>query len=305
MIRLAGAAADGYVAVLRQLLAVARPGVHYPDARRLDAHLSFLGPAGSRGVHEALELDAATGLPTLGELLRVRADRDLADGFLREHGDRLPAKAAYYRALAGVEVLPTSAVLVRLRRRERQRARFEVVHDRIEADGARLVRTTVQLEQRGVKHVGLERGDLSAPTETFRRVVERWAGVDAELAFLLLAELPGVRVDEVVRGEIGPLSFAGVDAPPLLAPVFARIPGAFVLHLALERAGVEVAEDRCRDPFARLYRDALGPEARAQVDARRLALGYHVAKERRLVCTPSAEEAVREAVGRAVVVRSR
>ncbi|MBI2892742.1 MAG: hypothetical protein HYY06_04270 [Deltaproteobacteria bacterium] len=307
-IRLAGEHAASYVTVLRRLVAIARPGSHYPDPRRIDAHLSFLGPAGSREVHDELEIDGTTGLPTLREMLRVRADRDLAASFLREHAEALPAKAVYYRALADADVCPASSLDVRLRSRRRSLARFEVVHDRLDAASGWFLRYTAQIEQKGGGHVDLRRGDLSAPTERFRNAFERVAGADAEVALLLLSELDGVKVEEVVRGQIGPCHFAGIEAPPLIEDVVGTVPGAFVLHLALERAGPGVLRDLCRDPFGRLYRDALGSRARAEIEARREALGYRVSKERRLICTPSADAPLRRALDRAgtpLVVRSR
>lgn len=308
--RLEGARADGYVAVLRHLLGVARPGAHFVDARRLDAQLSFLGPAGSRGVHASVDVDDVTGLPTLRELLRVRADRDLAAGFLAEHGERLPAKAAYYGALAEAEILPTTAVAVRLvGAGAKGAARFEVVHDRLDAAAGMWLRYTVWLELRGADLVKLERGDLSVPTERFTHVVMRHAGADAELTLLLLAELDGVTVREVVRGQVGPLSFDGVAAVPApIADALRVAGGGFVLHLAVERAGVGVSEDRCRDPWARMYREALGEDNRRTVEERREALGYRVAKDRRLACTPGVEAELVKALAKAgtkLVVRSR
>ncbi len=309
MLQLTGEAADGYVAVLRKLLAVARPGAQFPDARGLDAQLSFLGPAGSRGVRGVVDVDPASGLPSVRELLRVRADRELADAFLKEHAAALPEKAIYYRALAAVGIPAASSLDVRLRGRDRAGARFEVVHDRLDAASGCVVRFTMQLTASG-KHVGLARGDLSEPTARFKAVVEKYAGADAELALLLLAEQDGVRVREVVRGQIGPLHFAGLSSPPvpsLVAAVLAAAPGAFVLHLALERAGTDVSEENNRDPFAIGYRDSLGPDARAGVERRRADLGYKVARERRLYCTPSAEIVLAAALARAgakLVVRS-
>lgn len=306
-IRLEGEHAASYVAVLRRLLTIARPGAHYPDPRRIDAHLGFFGPAGSRGAYEDLEIDGATGLPTLRELLRVRADRDLAAAFLREHAEKLPAKAEYYRGLVDAELFPTSSLEVRLRARRRSLARFEVVHDRLDAASGWFLRYTAHIEQKGGRHVGLRRGDLSEPTERFRNAMERNAGADAEVALLLLSELDGVTVEEVVRGQIGPCHFAGIDAPAMIEDVVETVPGAFVLHLALERAGPCVARDLCRDPFGRLYRDALGSRARAEVEARREALGYRVSKERRLICTPSADAPLRRVLERAgtpLVIRS-
>ncbi len=307
-VRLAGERADSYVSVLRRLLGVARPGAQFPDARRVEAHLSFLGPAGSRGIVDGIDVDPETGMPTLRELLRVRADRDLAAGFLVEHAEALPAKAVYYRALAGAEIMPTSALEVRLRGATKRAARFEVIHDRLDAAAGCFLRYTSHLEQRGEGHVSLRRGDLSVPTERFRALAMRYANADAEVAFLLFSELEDVRVTEVARGQIGPLHFGGIAAPALIEEALAACPGGFVLHTALERAALDVSEDRCRDPFARLYRDVLGADTRAAVEERRARLGYRVSKDRRLACTPALEAPLVAALARAgtrLVVRSR
>jgi hypothetical protein len=203
--------------------------------------------------------------------------------------------------------MPTSSLEVRLRSVTRRSASFEVVHDRLDAATGCFVRYTVRLEQRGGGLIALRRGDLSEPTERFRTVAERYASADAEVTFLLFAELPDVTVSEVVRGQIGPFHFGGVTAPPVIEQALAEAPGGFVLHLPLERAARDVAEDRCRDPFTRLYRDALNEDVRATVETRRAALGYRVAKDRRLACTPALERPLIEALrreGARLVVRS-
>lgn len=306
-VRLEGERADGYVAVLLHLLAVARPGALYTDARRLAAHVSLLGPSGSHGVHRTLDVDPVSGLPTVRQLVRVHAERAVAlEG--RASGERVPAsRRAYYDALAAAEVLAPSSVDVRLRRREGRASFLEIVHDRIDAASGCLVRFTVHLRQAGGRAARVAEDAVAEPRRRFVTLLERHAAADAELALLLLSEIAGVTVEEVVRGQVGPLTFAGTDVPPLLAPAIEGAPGAFVLHLALERAGTDVAEDRCRDPLGRLYRETLGREPRAAVEEKRAALGYRVAKERRFVCTPAAEPALRAALARAgaaVVVRS-
>jgi hypothetical protein len=306
-VRLGGAQADAYLAVLRGLLQVARPGAHYPDPRRLDGHLALLGPEGSRGVHGGVDVDPASGLPSLRQLLAVRAERDVAAGYLTQHPRAASARAQYYRRLAASDVLAASSVDVRLRRRERSLVALEVVHERVDAASGLPLRYTLHLTQRGGRHAVVD-GELARPTRRFTSLLERHAGADAELTLLLVSELPGVTVEEVVRGQIGPLSLTGLAVPELLRPVLEGVPGAVVLHLALDRAGTGVAEDRCRDPFTRLYRDSLSHEARELVERRRAALGYRVAKERRLVCTPSAEAPLRAALAGAgvpLVVRSR
>jgi hypothetical protein len=306
-LRLEGPAADAYVRVLRSLLALARAGSHYPDPVRFDALLAFLGPAGSRGVHADLLVDPVSGLPRVSQLLGVRADREVA----RDEQERglapLPERRAYHEALRAVELSPASSVEVHLRRREGRRAHLEIVHDRLDAANGCPVRYTVRLSHQG-RSVKVTDADVALPSERFVALVERHAGADAELAFLLISDLPGVRVEEVVRGQVGPLHMAGIDAPAVLAGVIAGVPGALILHLALERAGLEVSADRVRDPFSVLYRDALQADSRGLVEAKRARLGYHVSKERRLVCTPSAEAPLRAALrgaGTPLVVRSR
>jgi hypothetical protein len=231
----------------------------------------------------------------------------VAASFLQGQAAAGSAKAAYYGALVAKEVLPVSSVEVRLRRRERGFSGLEVVHDRVDAASGLPLRYTLHLRQRGSRHVGVVDGAHARPSRRFLNLMERHAGADAELTLLLVSELPDVEVEEVVRGQIGPLNLAGLPAPALIAPTLGEVPGAVVLHLALERAGRDVGEDRCRDPFSRLYRDTLSPEAREAVEARRSALGYRVAKERRLVCTPAAEAPLKAALARAgtpLVVRS-
>jgi hypothetical protein len=306
-IRLHDERADGYVAILLHLLRVARPGAHYPDARRLAAHVARLGPAGSHGVHRTLDVDPVSGLPTLRHLLRVHAEREVALA-ARAAGEPWPAaRRAHYAALAADEVVPPSRVDVRLRRREGRTSFLEVVHDRIDGASGCFVRFTVHLRQARSRVARVTEDDTTEPTERFVALMERHAGADAELALLLLSDVAGVRVEEVVRGQIGPLSFDGAEVPPLLAPVIGSVPGAFVLHLVLDRAGADVADDHCRDPLSRLYRDTLGGAARAAVEEKRRGLGYHVARDRRLVCTPGTEPALRATLARAgakVVVRS-
>lgn len=292
--------AEGPLATLRQLLAVARPGIQYPDARGLDLRLRFLELAGN------VDLDPRSGLPALRALSSVDADRALAADFLRDHGDRLPEKAAYFRALAEAELEPLLHVSVRLMTRTGKTSRVQVIRDLLDPASGCLVRFTAVLQQRGDRQISFERGDLSRASPAFSGAVERCAGGDAELALLALSEVEGIRVEEVVRGQVGPVTSPGFPRPVLLGKVVEG--GGAILHLALERAGPAVAEDRGLDPFAPLYRDSLSARARAQVEARREALGYRVVKERRLCCTEEVEaplKAALAAAGAKLVVRSR
>ncbi|MBI3181659.1 MAG: hypothetical protein HYZ28_05915 [Myxococcales bacterium] len=286
---------------LRALLEVARPGAHFQDARRIEAFLSFLGPKGSRGKQRFVDLDPRSGLPIRRSLTRLRSVQKVARDFFRAHRARPSAKASsFYAALAAVELPDASGLEARLVSRERGLSRFVVSADRVDGRGC-LARHTFVFAQRGEAHVGLERGDLARPTEAFCLAVDRAVAGDAERAFTALAALEGVSVEEVVRGVIGPLQREGVEGPATVSPVLESLPGAAVLHLALERAGGTVGEDRCADPWSELDRSA-------EACARRSALGFRVAKERRLVCTPTADAPLRAALsaaGVSLVVRSR
>jgi hypothetical protein len=293
-------AASAHLTALQALLAVARPGAQYPDGRSLSERLRFLSTP--------LEIDPRSGLPALRALSQVDADRALAPEFLHKHAAALPDRVPRYRALAQASLEPLHQVQVRLMHRDRNASRVQILRDLVDPASGCLVRFTVVALQRGEGQVSFTRGDLSRASPRLTAAVEEAASGDAEMALLALAKLPGLTPEDVVRGQLGPFCTARSPGPSLLAPVLACAPEGAVLHLALERAGVSVPQDRCLDPLASLYRDALQGEARARVEARRAELGYRVVKERRLVCTPELEAPLRaslSAAGARLVVRCR
>lgn len=308
-IALGSAQASELLSRARTLLRVARPGLQYPPGKPLDALFEALWSTADAG--GGLELDPRSGLPTLSELTRVRADRLIAPEFLRDHSGRLTDRAAYFRWLATVEIpaaAHTEAKLVA--RLPKEGARLRVVHDALDPANGCWVRLTAQLTQTRNVLVRFEREDLCVPQAALEDALERCAGADAELGFLLLANLEGVTVEEVIRGQLGPLHGGHLAAPAPLEAVLQEVEPASrtVLHLVVERAATDVAEDLCRDPLSTLYRDALPPGARAAAEAKREQLGYRVSKERRLICTPALETPLRRwsaALPKPIVVRSR
>lgn len=298
---LSGEHADGYVAILRALVDAAHLSSAFPDARRIDAHVALLGPSGSSGVHRQIHVDPRSGLPTVRQLLAVRADRDVAPAATSAE------RQAYARALAAAALLETASLDVRLRRQTSEGVQVEVVHDRIDAASGCLVRITALLTDAAGRHLEVDHPQVR-PRTSFLRQVERHAGGDAELALLLLASLPGIEVEDVQRGQVGPLHFRGVGSlPDAIEELVDRLPSAFVLHTTLERSGPGVAADRSRDPWGRLYRESLGEEARTAVEQRRRELRYASFRERRLVTTPAAAPELRAMLKRrgvAIVVRS-
>ncbi|HTM22331.1 MAG TPA: hypothetical protein VL172_17545, partial [Kofleriaceae bacterium] len=149
---LAGGTADAYVARLLRAVDAARLNALYPPAVALRNHLSFLGPAGSSGVHGELRLSPATGLPTGREVLRVKIDRELAPGFLAEAAERrapepgsaLQRRLDYYARLCRCDVMPVNRIAVDLRRQlpAEGKAEFRVVLDRFDLAGGLFARYT-------------------------------------------------------------------------------------------------------------------------------------------------------------------
>ena len=109
----------------------------------------------------------------------------------------------------------------------------------------------------------------------------------------------GLEVIEVLRGRLGPF-VSGSWPSPVDLPVDVRAlrstmtdASSGVLSVQLERLGADVARTSLQDPW-------VGDEPPVQ--------GKHLARERRLFCTPGVEPSLKKllsATGKAVLVRSR
>lgn len=293
---LADADADTYVGRLVAAVAAARLNSFFPPATTLGRHLGFLGPAGSHGLYPELHVARENGLPTAREILRVKIDHDLAPTFLEEAarrpsppaGSRLGRRIAYYRQLGAGPVLAVDRMLVEVRQAvpEEGLAYLRLILDRFDLASNQFVRYTILLAQRDAfwrrQGVAVD-DDLAAPTEAFRRIAHRFTSHEAEVAFILLARLPGIEVEDVRRCRVGPLLLPGARVGPALEGLLAQ-PGAWALCFPEDRAGREVAANSSGDPMASLMRDAVGEESRALYDAKADELGYRVAKSRKFVC---------------------
>jgi hypothetical protein len=294
------------VARLRSALAAARLNGYFPPAGPLAAHHGFLGPAGSEGIYPELHLSQLNGLPTPREILRVKIDRELAAGFLAEAAERpqppprsqLQRRIAYYTRLLRTPVMPVDRMQIDLRqqRAEENRALLRMTIDRFDLAGNQFVRYTVLFVQEHrfwrSPHVSLDDADLAAPTEAFRRTATRLTSHEAEVAFLLLSEVPRIEVEDVRRCRVGPLLLPGAEVggalerllDPEEGPCAGKGVAPWILCFPEDRAGIEVAEHLGRDPLARLMRDAVSEEARSLIDAKVAEHGYRVVKSRKFVC---------------------
>ncbi|MBI5499946.1 MAG: hypothetical protein HY907_06865 [Deltaproteobacteria bacterium] len=299
---LCGAEESAYVRRLRETLAAARLGSHYPDGTKLSSHLGVLAPEVHRGLYPGLEVDLRSGLPTYREWTRAQTDVKVAADQLRQLGARAElerkaggkrgaihekqlAKHDYYAAIAEAQLSPLGEMSVALRRSdpETKRAEFHVVLDKLDASGlfVRYSLDFAQTSEAWARPVVLLQADDARHTEGFRSLIYQFTSYDAEFTFLRLATMGGLAVERVVKGVVGPLCLPWTKGE---APV-RDILGAdgFVAMFALDMAAVDVPADRDNDPFADLLREKLSPEARAEYDASRQRYGYKVFKDRKFV----------------------
>lgn len=299
--RLTGPELDRYAETAARLILAGRLNKWYPDPYSCANYMRSLGATMRAGVYDGVWLDLSSGTPTLQEVAIVKADRDVAAEFLDAQSARqaagrpvtpkVSAKAEYYRRLMGLALNPLTALEVKLRRvdTEKQFAAFEVIFDRYDAAENVFTRYTLLIEQKdlGLGNSLIERsGDYSRQTEVFRHAMERYASDESELAFLLLGRMEGVRVEEVTRARIGPLWSFAAPAPPGWIPEGPAGDHEFILHLPLDRASVDLDQDRDSDPFSTIYRHFLSEASRPLIEEEARRLGYRVHKERKFACTP-------------------
>ena len=209
---------------LQRGLRALRLNRHFPPWRAISDHLDgvrLLPPGAS------LRMDAASGWPHPEEWLRVRVDRRLAPELLgrlqaiEAAGDLSgAAKADYLRALLAVTPLGTPAVEVSLIEQGAGFARYEVVLDRLELGRPALVRWTLRLREAGQARFSPDALEARA-TEHFEQRLRRLAGQPPLAAWLLLREEPSLTVEELVRGELGPVLHR--DGGPCISAVLSRL----------------------------------------------------------------------------------
>ena len=296
-----------YGSFAARLVSGGRLNKWFPDPFGCAEYFTAMAAAVAEGVYDGIHVDLASGLPTLKDLLAVQVDRRIAGDFLDEQEARaavertvtarVQAKLAFYRRLVRSTLPPLNRLDVKLRRLDRARrvVVFEVVFDRYDPGESVFARYTLVIEQTDSMWGGalLERsGDYSQQTSAFREKMEAYTQGDSEIIFLLLGKVEGVRVIEVTRGRIGPLWSPWAPPPPEWAPAGAA-DAAFVLHLPLDRASVDLDKDRDNDPFATIFRKFLSAASRPLIEEEARRLGYRVHKERKFVCTPEAADTIR------------
>lgn len=291
---------DAWLSVTSRLLRGARLGQQWPDVRRIASHLEAMAPAVHGGLAPPFELDPGSGLPGFVHWQQVVSDQSLAAEALATLEDEatlaaraetrgLPidhrqlARRRYARALVDRPLAPLVAVDARVRRVDGDEASLLLVLDKLETSG-RFVRVTMAATQAGAKGLVQLDADVATATAPLRDLVFRQARLDVELLWVALADQPGLTIERLERGVVGPV---WADAAETWPAAWAELgtPGErAALCCTLELAATDLAADHDGDPFA---------EASAPLWAARSRYGFKVSRERRFVVPAALEAPVR------------
>jgi hypothetical protein len=313
---LEGESADSYLAVLRRLIQMARTNQYFPSPKGQDNLYRLMSPSSNFGLDNKIRLNDLNGMPSEPDIGRVLADKDAARRFLamNDNADilsrtdpaalRLHKRISYYRDVEKSELPKRVNLEMKLRSLDHNAkiAQFYSIFERYDPGEGIFTRYTIQVSHQHTRwnqpQIELAGDDLSATTD-FRNVISRYHSDEAEFAFILLSEVPSIKVEEVVRGRVGPLWFHQSNAPEEIRQLLAKHPSDFILNLPLERVGI-LSKDQAdkadlnNDPFGRLYRSSLTGSAREIADEKAASLGYRVYKERKFCCTKAIATPLRE-----------
>jgi hypothetical protein len=314
-VTLTGEVESEYVRNLVAVFREARLNVHYPTAAALRDHVSCLSPQVHRGLYGGLDIDRRSGLPTYKEWTRVQTDVTLAEQMLADLGerDRLEKRARerdhliygkqllkhlYYSDIRGKRLAPLGDMTVALRRvdPDTNTAWFNVVLDKLDASGL-FVRFTVDLSQTSsVWNRTLVRldADSAKHTEELRTLIYRFTSLDAEFTFFKLVTFGGLTVERVVKGTVGPMLFAGQQAPGALGEFMAKQPHGFCAAFPLDMAACDLAADRDNDPLEDPMVLTLSGDAKAEYELARESMGYRVFKDRKFVVSANLKQTLRD-----------
>ena len=317
--------ASQYLDLLGRAVRAARLSKQFPDRRAYLATLRALSGESHGGLYDSIYMDARSGLPNMASMTRVVADQSVARDALprmktqavlearREDAEifeRLARKRPYYEGLAAASLAPVDEHRVLLRRHEPElsRASFRVELTKLAANGCYL-HVAIELPQTGGlwadRLIDLDaRGEVARGTEALRGMVYRFASFDSEALFLRLHDLPGVTVERVARGIIGPVLFAlpgGVGVVEPEAGAMSRIFSAWesqadgqqhavLASFASDVAAIDVREEKSNDPLSPLMSASILPAERARYAAARERFGFRVYKDRKFAASPGLVE---------------
>ena len=219
-----------FCAQLQAALRAIRLNLYYPTWRAVSDHLA--GVAHLPPDQGQLQICPRTGWPAPDEWLRFRIDHKLAPDLIHharraaEAGDEPSAKKAAYlqrvHELTPMEEPDIRVSLVNIEEAgEVRKGRFEVVMDRWAPGEPSFIRWTVRvLDQDIGDRISVH--DLEArATAAFLRRMQVLSAQPALAAWLVLWDDPDIRIEELVRGQVGPVLHR--DTGPHLSATLTRI----------------------------------------------------------------------------------
>ncbi len=219
-----------FCAHLRAALRAIRLNLYYPSWRAISDHLAGVGHLPPD--QDNLAICPRTGWPAPNEWLRFRIDHKLAPDLIAhvrraaDAGDEPSAqKAAYLQHLHTLTPMREPDIRVALvnidEEGETRQGRFEVVMDRWEPGEPSFIRWTVRvLDQDIGDRISVNELEAKATT-AFKRRLQILAAQPALAAWLVLWDDPDIRVEELVRGQVGPVQHHA--SGPRLSATLTRI----------------------------------------------------------------------------------
>jgi len=302
--------ADVFLEFLRKLIRGGKLNQFYPNPNQMENLYRLMSPSGNLGIDPEIRINPRCGMPSEPDIGRVLADKEAAPRFLSrndtaevnartdEASFKLHRRLQYLRDVNKSELPKRISHELKLRRVDltSKTAYFYSIFERYDPGEGVFTRYTITLQHQDTRwnrqQIELQGDDLKA-TEGFRNVISRYHSDEAEFALILLSEVPGIKVEEVVRGRIGPLWFKEAETiPPEIKELLDKNPGNFILNFPLERVVINSSakEDLLADPFARLYRHTVDGAARQFALEKAERLGYRVFKERKFCVTKGIAE---------------
>ena len=314
---------DEETAFINRLQAILRGGRlnnQYPDARRLSGHLQAMKPEVHRGIYSELEINVDSGLPTYKEWTRVQTDVSIATDQLRQLGDRksLAKRVAtssheihqqqldkydYYDSIADTRLAPLGSMDVALRRvnSNEGKAHFYINFDKLDVSGI-FVRFQIALSQQAQvwssAAVTLD-DDTASYTEEFKSMIYKFSSLDAEFTYTKLATLPGIEVERISRGTVGPIFYGDIAAKgridfPEPFDALVKDEKSFVALFGMETVAYDISDNVNNDPFGGLFESELSRKMRPTYARSREQFGYKVYKDRKFVVSRGMEAKLRD-----------
>jgi hypothetical protein len=288
--------AAAYLAGAAGALRAARLNNLYPDPAALVGSIEVLSLGNREGLYRELDIDRRSGLPVAAEWQRTRRDVASSEALaaaLRppeepaRRASRGPARARlrsqarrrYSNALRGKPTWAAEGHSVLLRRRSPRRLEVRGVVEGIDG-GGRAARVTLLFSQEtsSPRPLIVAQGDSVAFGADLAALKKICLHGSAAGVFAWLAGRPGIEVQQVSIGSVGPFFFAALRPSPPWAELL-RDERELVGSFGLDQAAVDLEADSWQDPLE-------APPGRREEGP------FRCSRERKFVCSSALREAL-------------